>query len=1020
MYMKRLTLLTALFAATALLSCQQLSEQEQPLSSGDEIRFTSSIGDYAVKATDTAFEQGDVAGLYALEPINRTGVRLTWDGQAFVPDEKLYWGRKQTEPTTFVAWYPFDVTATAMFNPTEDFPFSVPADQSLPEQYEKADLLGAVTEAKPGDNVHLGFRHLMSRLVLDITSEIEISQITLEGLNTTCMVNVLDNNITPVPANESAAFTPLEVGNGRYMAITVPGRTMLRIVILTADKKELAFSSPDIISFESGRQVSASMTVKADESISFTSEIVPWNEGQQIQIGGGVEKEPEGYFIQTTARDIVELTYVGDGIYETVYNFADAEGNIKGFIIGSDSGQVFGGRENTPLVSETENATDSDPYYYQYPTVTYGAGSFYLRLNLATRSIFLSEFQYLGEGSMLESNVSGPFSVPAHEMPVTFYQVIDGGDVYQLRWAYVNSPYFAGGLHLSEMGVILDARNPEKVTIPMNSPVGLLYGGENILTESYNQENGWGDEASSLYGVFSDGEISFQAPRSLVVYVPGIGWYYGNKLGHTTFVLPGYERHTYYVSDMGDLNWTAITQDDGTKAINITTTLYPDNTRFVLGLFEGYFVYQSELDEAVEQAKALGEGFTEYGFDPDLTTNIELALPTAGKYRMLLYTEGADGSWYYRYLNFAYVPEGEEAPACEFTLGDPVLSDINPGSEASLTITGDINTARVLAVTAEEATKLDADEENRRNYIYSYGTYYGGNSRFLAGYPITVSGMMPDTDYVIYVLGFNAFGSEAVQTVRLRTGAASEWASLGYGTYIDRFVPGVWGIGGYSEENYYKSSVEILYDPAVEGKYRVMNPYGELWKSCTEELLAYYGLEPAEYIDFYTVSDTDGEDYIFYSDYNTGFRYPNQNEWKSDTDYTLIYHHQAYGVESPSTNVYAYRNKKIAEGVYQIAPYMQLYGTNYLLANYETQLCVLVLLPGVEFDPVAAEQQAAANPAPRKRPALGSGDDPASVKVMALSHLEPLKSLRPADIQVTVSSAPASQQPLGMPFQTER
>ena len=64
--------------------CSTLPEDNGTTESRD-IRFSASIGSFQVKATDTAFENGDAMGVYAADPVNAENVRLTWQDGALTP-----------------------------------------------------------------------------------------------------------------------------------------------------------------------------------------------------------------------------------------------------------------------------------------------------------------------------------------------------------------------------------------------------------------------------------------------------------------------------------------------------------------------------------------------------------------------------------------------------------------------------------------------------------------------------------------------------------------------------------------------------------------------------------------------------------------------------------------------------------------------------------------------------------------------------------------------------------------------
>lgn len=68
-------ILAAVGFVLLLASCNELKETD--LLSGNPISFAASVGEYSTRATDTAFEKGDMVGLFAASPLNLDNVPLT-------------------------------------------------------------------------------------------------------------------------------------------------------------------------------------------------------------------------------------------------------------------------------------------------------------------------------------------------------------------------------------------------------------------------------------------------------------------------------------------------------------------------------------------------------------------------------------------------------------------------------------------------------------------------------------------------------------------------------------------------------------------------------------------------------------------------------------------------------------------------------------------------------------------------------------------------------------------------------
>ena len=104
------------------------------------------------------FAQGDVWGMYAYTDAATSGENMEYEYQKTV----LYWkDLSETSPVTFSAHYPRITEAIA--NPA--------AYMYMPQEWNKTDdLLHATATASKGGTVALTFKHLMHRLIVNLTA----------------------------------------------------------------------------------------------------------------------------------------------------------------------------------------------------------------------------------------------------------------------------------------------------------------------------------------------------------------------------------------------------------------------------------------------------------------------------------------------------------------------------------------------------------------------------------------------------------------------------------------------------------------------------------------------------------------------------------------------------------------------------------------------------------------------------------------------------------------------------------
>ena len=163
----------ALLASPLGISCRQTTH-EQPRPSGRPICINAVCvpSENAVLDNDTAFEDGDMAGLYVVNRINGKiqslqpsgnyidNMRFTYHS-TWTPSQPIYWMDEQTE-ADFYLYYPY---SSKMDNPRY-WTVNVPTDQSTEAVMQQADVLvgHAYNVAPTSQAVEIKARHMMSRL----------------------------------------------------------------------------------------------------------------------------------------------------------------------------------------------------------------------------------------------------------------------------------------------------------------------------------------------------------------------------------------------------------------------------------------------------------------------------------------------------------------------------------------------------------------------------------------------------------------------------------------------------------------------------------------------------------------------------------------------------------------------------------------------------------------------------------------------------------------------------------------
>ena len=274
-----------LFAAVAALAfmagCSAVQE-DNGVAGQREVKFTASVGSFQVKATDTAFENGDAIGLSATYPVSARNVRLTWQNGELIPETPVYWGAEQMvdQSALFYAYYPYD----ASLEVDRYIQFTVKEDQSTHDAYTASDLMTAAMYATPAEGtVNLNFIHRLSKLVITIDNTLDsdaIKEVHLGNVRLTAEINLTDNNdsgtygeVGSIKAGEGTTADGLQA-----WSVIVPAQACTpQLKVVMASGKEYVYNCEYSVYFSPSRRMYANVIIdETTIATSFSATVYDW------------------------------------------------------------------------------------------------------------------------------------------------------------------------------------------------------------------------------------------------------------------------------------------------------------------------------------------------------------------------------------------------------------------------------------------------------------------------------------------------------------------------------------------------------------------------------------------------------------------------------------------------------------------------------------------------------------------------------------------------------------------------
>lgn len=938
-------LLTALSVLAVITGCQseKATKDQGP---AKEIAFKAALGKYEVKATDTAFEQGDVVGLFAADPISANNVALTWDGETVKPEEPLFWGLDQAgdDASAFYAYYPYSEEVESTF-----FTFSVPEDQSDEEEYKAADLLTASALGTPDvGEVYLRFAHQLTRAIFEIDATAlgsEVESVVVEPIKLDADV---DLTIPLVEVSEDAEESyvkaaPLVKADGtKAWGVIVPPQGISDLMLrITLENGEEYILEQEEVYLEAG--VSYTVHVLLDETaipISFEFEVFDWIDADGYYFfGKGYDPGPhEHIWSIRTYEDTYPMTQGEDGLY---YGNLPGNGNYEFQIVREDLGTYWGQAVDHYLEVGEEGVETVIAPNGNWMYAWCESGAIQVILDAVRKVITLKplppQWESIGTGLMVESFIADFDSQVNHVEFEVEVEKDANSDTYRIVDPYKNWPYLGISDYytLQDGGEIIIKVDQNNNCYVKESKIGLTdveYG--DITVIGLVPENGVEDYYNygyyyPKYGYLKfGGEIGMMLSNYDKVMLV-------NRDSMFALTLPGYERPELYSGIQLEMK-EQVVDDAGQNWVVLEVFTGMDVEALRYGLFFGNLSYD-EVFGTDGVYFDVQENGTEVENVPDGWVELRLPVNQTGTYT-IVFDRLVNGNHYGWYDTHGVVIEGQELPELNISV-EAILDETNGDTQAKIVYY--FSNPKEIYILLEEESKIVEDgvtEETMYDYTLSNGqqlsTAYVSEE---TGETLNATDLDPDTEYRVIVAGTDNFDQIGWATTTFRTNPAPEFQSIGYGVFHDNWT-------GVED-----ASVEILKADTTPARYRLLDPFESVWAGVEPfdgDTWSYWG-EYDSMIEFYL----DGE-FIHYNAYRNGDVY-------APAGSPIEFYCEINGKFNEN-------NRMIQDGVYNIAPYVVVPAlSQYFRSTYEYWGQIYIVLPGYEYDPSAAGADGAGAPAKR-------------------------------------------------------
>ncbi len=345
--MKKTLFTVAALLGLLLVGCNNDTEQLAPRTDcgAKELKLTTALAGYT-RATDTAFEQGDKVGFYMILPQEYVEVDVNvkkahYDNYCFEVDESgaltaaetLWWYADESYTADLVAYYPYDAEKACDNAPEKEMTFMVKADQRTAEAYTASDFMVAHLQSAPTEEaLSLPFKHLLSKVVVTVDNQLgeELSGLWFSGVLGTVSYNLeTPQSVTATDLKGAIrAYHETTRAEETFRLILAPQSDVTpELIVTTVSEKQYTFTLEQAVSFASGKQYTAHITLDADaHSTEFTPTVTDWVEDEQFvfvprESLWGVVGGFNGWDNDVMMSEVAEGVYMAEVTFDGVTEF---------------------------------------------------------------------------------------------------------------------------------------------------------------------------------------------------------------------------------------------------------------------------------------------------------------------------------------------------------------------------------------------------------------------------------------------------------------------------------------------------------------------------------------------------------------------------------------------------------------------------------------------------------------------------------------------------------------------------
>lgn len=266
-------------AALFAVACEESGTTPDPNTSY-EVSFTSSI---STRLSESAFETGDVISVTAIDAYDVTyaeNIEYTFASNLFSSTTPIEYYNEE-HSLSYRAVYPcLEVPKTG------EVTFSVSEDQTSSANYQNSDLMSSFVELTSSTQPELAFDHLLSQVIITITSSPTSTQgatVDLDVLKTT-EFNILTN--ASEATGSAASVAMYGEGDGSFKAIIVPQEVAAGEVfaVVTVDGTQYDMIFDEAKTYASGKKYEYEISLSED-GITFKETINDWVEDSNDTMG---------------------------------------------------------------------------------------------------------------------------------------------------------------------------------------------------------------------------------------------------------------------------------------------------------------------------------------------------------------------------------------------------------------------------------------------------------------------------------------------------------------------------------------------------------------------------------------------------------------------------------------------------------------------------------------------------------------------------------------------------------------